>query len=241
MYRMTIFLLLFLLLHNTTSVKILSITNVDKEEKFNVSLKDPPKLKDPKLTICIWIKPVIFNSNLFFGFGGDFTKIYLYENSFEGRQLFLNLCERCETYYIDLSEEQRILPHTWVHLCIQLSGSESSIKLYLNANLVFDKVNVKSMENLRLEEDYIEENVRFTIYSMYGNRTGLQLWSTLLSNRDIGNVYQCNENQPKADVLEWKDVEFDIVPATDKIKLVTIPDEEGPCEEHAQEEDMYSF
>ena len=84
-----------------------------------------------------------------------------------------------------------------------------------------------------LEDSFLGFGIR--INGAEANRTGLQVWSTVLGSENIQQMYECDKSYPELDVLNWKDVEFDVKPKTNNIMLATIPEEDGPCNKDKKE------
>ena len=216
-----------------TALKILSYNNISTEERFVATLKNPPQLTSSSLTMCIWTKPITFSYNQFFGVFRDKTKLYLEDFSNDGRSLYLRICETCNAYSISLADRQRILPYSWVLICLQIDVSNNLVRLYLNSELIFEKYDKENMAHLNLKDNFLSFGLR--IINAGANRTGLQVWSTILSEENIEAMYECDKSYPKPDVLNWNDVEFDVKPKTNKIILSTVPEEDGPCSRNKEE------
>ena len=198
-----------------TALRILSYNNISKEDRFVVTLKNPPQLTSSAVTMCIWTKPIVFSYIPIFGLFRDKTKLYLEDASDDGKSLYLRICGPCNAYNIDLSMSQRILPYFWVLICLQIDVPRNLVRLYLNSELIFEKYDKENMVHLDLEDNFLGFGIR--INGAEANRTGLQVWSTILDAENILQMYKCGKSYPEPDVLNWNDVEFDVKPKTNNI------------------------
>ena len=152
-------------------------------------------------------------SHSFLGFGADTKNIFL-ELDGSGKVLYFSFGEEYSPYYMDVPDGQEIVPHTWTFICITFDNDEKDLGVYLNSNKISKKTEENDMENFRFEKDFLARNIKFEVSWYSGNITNLNIWSSILTKEQIIRLFQCKQEYPKPDLLEWGNMQLNIKPET---------------------------
>ena len=91
------------------SLKILSIKDVEENEDFNITIKNPPRLKNAKFSFYWWVKLFKYGSHIYLGNDQDEQSIYIKGFSENVRSLWVN-----NIWEMSFPGELQIIPYIWV-------------------------------------------------------------------------------------------------------------------------------
>ena len=95
--------------------------------------------------------------------------------------------------------------------CLTFDNSEKLVKLYQNSNKIFEKQELE-LKDFQIHEDSIK-NLQFGKASKFaGKISELNIWSKVLDEDAIKNLYECKHLKELPDILDWKTEEFDFGP-----------------------------
>ena len=142
-----------------------------------------------------------------------------------GNSLFLINVE------IKFPNDLQIVPHTWTFFCITFDNDEKIVETYVNSRKVFKRKIPEVFAEVEWEMEFLKKRVKFNVVDYTGNLTGLNLWSRVLTTENIISLYSCNQDHDPPDLIDWEDMELNIIPTTKKVELLEIVGEKEPCEE----------
>ena len=205
---------------------MLNIRNVEEKDEFNITINDPPQLRTSKLSVCWWVKIVQLDYYSYFGIE-DGVSFRVYDYWGNGNSLFFN-DGNLEIYFPD---DLQIIPHTWTFFCITFDNDEEIVEIYVKSRKVYVGKISEVFADVEWEMEFLKKKVKFSVYDYTGNLTGLSLWSRVFTTENVISLYSCNQDHDPPDIINWEDMELNILPTTKKVELLEIETEKEPCEE----------
>ena len=230
-----ILLLLACWLVATLSIKILSINNIKKDDKFAVTIKEPGIFNSSEFSVCWWLKTIYHTSYVYMGSYERGKNMLFYDYHGGGKSFFITFnSDQFGSHSIEVPKGQEIIPHSWTFFCIMFDNEKKTLIIYLNSEVIHKQTGIENINDFKLETDFVKENIQFSIGAYSGNLTGLMMWSTVLTKEDVKSLYTCSQGYPEPDIIDWEKVEFDISPETENIELKDIVSEDEPCKERIE-------
>ena len=93
----------------------------------------------------------------------------------------------------------RFIPEKWMFLCLT---SNKRLKVYLNSELIFEKEIDNVTEGLRLPKDFLKYLQIGKASAFAGELSELNIWSKVLTDDKINDLYECKDITDVPDILD---------------------------------------
>ena len=100
----------------------------------------------------------------------------------------------------------------WFFFCFLYNNRNKRLNVFLDSEKIFNKVIEKHLDGFVIEQDFLKHEIFGESGEFSGQFTDLNIWSTILNDEDIKDLYSCEEIVKVPDVLEWKYAELVLGP-----------------------------
>ena len=104
------------------------------------------------------------------------------------------------------------------------------LKVYVNSEKIIEQVINKGLENFEIKNDFLKHEKFARAKEFAGQISDLNVWSNILKEQEIKELYSCREIVFAPDIVNWNGAEFELGPN------ITISERlEHPCLEKENE------
>ena len=231
--------LLFMYVENISSVRIIKNPKIYDGQQYNLTFLNTPNIENSGISLCWWIKTLCGRWEMWFNYPGTMS-IIIQDHDKKGENLFfwLDKEEEYKTHDVSLPDANMIVPYSWTLICLTYDNDEQTVGIYINSKQVYLKslITKKFLQPMNsLQRSY------FQIGKETGNfdLTGFNIWSTVLTKEDVGDIFLCSADSIKAKLMTWENIIVQVAPPNDDIQIDPLATEEGPCVEN--KEHIYVF
>ena len=139
------------------------------------------------------------SDNRFFGTTFRSGVLYFYIGSFSRTRIIV-------------PEHISFTPEKWRFLCFSFDNIEKVLMVYLDSEKITEKTIDNGLENFEIESDFLKGE-KFAKAKKFASKiSDLNVWSKILTQEEIIDMYSCKDSLVAPDVLDWDTAEFDLGP-----------------------------
>ena len=199
-------------------------------QSSSARIKNAPSPPLETVSSCLW------SSFQFETRGGAWTRRgehFGYRFIEDGKYMYINkVISRFE-----LPSDFVFIPETWIFFCFSFDNTKKEIKVYWNGEKVLERTIRKHLDEFRIKENFLEKEIFGLSSEFSGKFSDLNVWSRILRDQEIKELYDCGRTSDLPDVLDWSLAQFDLDPNITREDI-----EEHPCtEKYKQEKNIYVY
>ena len=213
------------------SIKVLTTPKFPKDKAPAASfatLKNPTSPVLTTLSSCLWTSLYAEDFGSTWSFGNNF-----FRTSFRSEGKIFAIGEYT-VILIDYPEHLLFTPEKWLFFCFSFDNIEKVIKVYVDSEKILEKKIHKGLEDFEIESNFLKEEKFANAKEFAGQISDLNIWSKILIEKEIFDLYSCKAISINPDVVNWTNTEFELGPN------ITITErKEHPCLEKENEKSQH--
>ena len=208
-------------------IKVLTTPKFEKGKAPSDSfatLRNPSSPPLKQVSSCLWnslnfesFAETWSSSNSFFGTAFWTGVAYLYIGPFSSTRM-------------TIPEHVSFTPEKWRFFCFSFDNIEKVLKVYIDSEKIMETTIDNGLDNFEIESDFLKGEKFASAKKFAGQISDLNVWSKILTQDEINDMYSCKDSLETPDVLDWETAEFDLGP-----NLTLTVREEHPCLEKENE------
>ena len=95
------------------------------------------------------------------------------------------------------------VPDQWFFYCFAYNNGDKKLEVYLNSEKIFNKKITKHLDSFVIYKDFLQYEKFGTAGYFAGKFTDLNIWSRILKDSEILELYKCKVLDKGPDIVDW--------------------------------------
>ena len=223
-------LIFSLLLSSRLFIKILTTPKTDSDEASEDAYSWLSNVSSPvmmNISSCLWMSIALENLG----------NVWLSENETKYFGIVMHKTGRYVLIggiYIRVEFPNNFfIPDKWFFYCFTYNNKKKSLEVYLNSEKIFDKIIKDHLDTFVIKEDFLKYDKFGKVGRFAGQLTDLNIWSRILNESEIRDLYLCGESENGGKIVDWKSSKI-----ISTSSIIVSEDKTHPCDEQTDSETM---
>ena len=117
-------------------------------------------------------------------------------------------------FRIEFPKDFKFTPEKWVFFCFSYNNENKSLVAYLDSKRIFDRIIKDHLDTFEIGRDFLNYEKFGDARYFVGNLTDINMWSSVLTEAEVIELFSCKAIDNIPDVVEWKFAEIALIIST---------------------------